>query len=329
MNCRLLTVGNSRQSGPFGPAWRGFTLLELLVAFVILTIVLTLTMEILIQTTNTTRVSDQQMETSAAARIALEALGKDIGSAMLGGGATMLFSSGGNNADPSLGFLTTGRARFTANARVAGNLRGSVVAYKMRDFELPVSGKNQTIRVLGRADGRLAYWEKDSTEKTDFDLGQIFRATALPADLSSATGGGDENTVSWTPLGTGVLRFDVGFLLDDGTITQTPPHHLDFGTFPGGSPLNTGSAIPVAFAAANSADVNKRYVKALIVSLAVLDAKTRDLAFKTQILDELRGVLGNPPAGRIAADFWNGKLTDLSPVTRKSIRFYKRTYFIN
>lgn len=319
----------SRLSRHPSPAWRGFSLLELMVAFVILTIVLTLTVEILLQTTNTTRVSEKQMDTSAAARIALEALGKDIGSAMLGSGATMLFSSGGNSADPSIGFLTTGRARFTGTARIAANLRGCVVAYKMRDFVVPVSGKNQTLRVLGRADGRLAYWEKDSTEKTDFDLAQIFRADALPADLKPTTSSGDENTVSWVPMDTGILRFHISFLLDDGMIVHGPPRHLEFGTLPGGTPLDTGSAIPVAFSAANSADANKRYVRALVVSLAVLDTKTRDLAFKTNILDKLQDTLGSPPVGKIAADYWDGKLIDLPPITRQPIRFYKRTYFIN
>lgn len=300
-----------------------FSLIELLVAMAILAIVSVLTLEILRQTSQAAEKSTALLETSYDARVVLDRLKRDISAAMLGPGSCMLFgTSSGNSA---LGFLAQSRARFTPNADVAENLRGSAVGYKMRDFPGP---NGSIVNMLARGDGRLTYWEKNPTERAASNPAEFFGVSGLPNALQSSAGA-DAALLEWTQSGMGIVRFHTSFLLNDGTIVQTPPIHKDFGQPQGGSSLDTGAFQPVAFSAAVSGDAEQRFVKAIIVSLAVLDDKSLAQAQQVGHLADLMQSLGSPPDGDTAMNLWNQKLEDLPQPLRSSMRFFERTIPIN
>jgi len=300
---------------------------EVLVSLSVLVVVVVLTTQMLSATSRATKSSDQQMESSAAARIIFQSIGRDLNAALLNGGATILFYNDTSAQSSAIGFLSQARARFTSVATVANNLRGSIVGYRMRDFSIPVAGVSRNLSLLARGDGRLTYSEANAGERANFDFAKIFESTGLPNDLSSAAS--DQNVLQWEIAGGSVLRFHVSFLLDDGNIVQTPPRYLEFGQPEGGSPLNTAPCVPIAFSTATSSDPAKRYVKGIIVSLAVLDGQTRDRAVQANVLGEMQTKLGTPPNGRTALDFWNENLTSLNAITKRSVRFYERTFPIN
>ena len=312
-----------------GKPYKGFTLVEVLVSLSVLVIVVVFTTQMLSETSRATKSSDQQMEASSAARIIFQSFGSDLNAALLHGGSTILFYNGASAQDSALGFLSQSRARFTSDAAVAGNLRGSIVGYRMRNFSIPVAGGNQDLRLLARGDGRLTYFEANATERASFDFAKIFETAGLPTDLSSQNVAADQTIVQWDVAGGNILRFHLSFLLDDGSIVQTPPRYQGFGQPEGGTPLNTGTCVPIAFSSATSSDLTKRYVKGIIVSLAALDVQSRDRALQAGVLGEMQNVLSGPPDGRTALDFWNEKLANLNDITKRSVRFYERTFPIN
>jgi len=311
------------------PPWQlsqralGFTIIELLVSVAILALLATLTLEILSQTTRATQKSTAQLETSSDARVVLDRINQDISAAIVGPSASILYGSSGSNS--TLGFLSQTRARLTTDTALAENLRGSAIGYKVRSFSSPGGG---SVNLLGRGDGRLTFWKEDASQRARYNLADFFQASGLPAALASSAGS-DDTLLEWTPSGVGVVRFHVSFLLNDGTIVQTPPGYKDFGRPQGGSSLDTGACIPIAFSPLVSDDASQRFVKALIVSLAVLDDQARMRAEKGNILSALTGTLANPADGQTAVQFWSSKLPDLPDSLRQSVRFFEKTISIN
>jgi prepilin-type N-terminal cleavage/methylation domain-containing protein len=308
MNHALTTPGKLR---------RGFTLVELLAAMILFSMIIGMTAWAVIGATDTTAGAEKQMDTTSQARAFLNRFGADLNNMMDEGGLTALYysntsDSAGNSA---IGFVCRSRPRVAS-----ADSRGAVVGYRINDTT-DLSG---SYPMISRGDAELRYSAsmKSILENASNDLedgsSDLFQLGGQP---------------TWQVLGTGIIRFHISFLLNTGRIVQTPPDYKTTDNiFPEG--VDTGSCKFIPFRAEDSSDANRDYVVGLIASIAVLDTRTRDQAFKsdTTSIVKFPGKFERPAAGsdKTALSVWNDKLltADISKPVRANIRFYERMYTV-
>ena len=157
---------------------------------------------------------------------------------------------------------------------------------------------------------------------------------AIMENASNGLENGSSTFFKWQVLGTGIIRFHISFLLNTGRIVQTPPDYKTTDNiFPEG--VDTGYCKFIPFRAEDSNDANRDYVVGLIASIAVLDTRTRDQAFKSDTTGTFPGKFERPPASgtsseKTALSVWNEKLltANISKPVRANIRFYERMYTV-
>ena len=296
----------NRLLSTFRPPLSAFSLIELLVAMAVMAMILVGTLQVITNTSKAIKIADSQREAGSAARVALDRLAADFSTAMLTGGATAVYLNDGKNSQ--IGFLCLSRTRKTDTSSTSP--RAAIIAYAVLPTSETVSGQAVTYGGLQRGDSETAY------------TGQF---VGIFTGLPSAS-----NPANWEPLGSGVVRFHISFVLDDGTIVQDPPVYTmvspDLGTqttFLNGKTLDAGR-VAVAFSSEN-APPSGRYVKSLIVAVACVDPVALIKASSAQ-LGEVQTTLGTPANGQTPLALWQSNLGSISfPPLRQSLRFYQRT----
>ncbi len=321
-----------------------FTLVELLISMTILVLLLTLVTRIVSGTASIIKASNSKIDTASMARIVLDRFDNDFSSALLNNGATALhYSDGSVEGNSAIAFVTGSRARgpTTAFPTWTTDTRGAFVAYRIRPVALYIGGSSPSIPCLNRGDGRLTLATQDITNKATQNIWDVFGTgnARLPNDIT-ALPGSDEKVVNWQPIANAIFRMHISFVLNDGRIVQTPPAYRNFYSNGG---MGTSGCVPAAFSRETSNDLNKAYVKGIIVGLAALDEKTRNLAYKTDnaFWTTVGTKISRPTAdGETPVQFWSDKLktltsstpgdpTYLFPPIRQNLRFYQRFYNVN
>jgi type II secretory pathway pseudopilin PulG len=318
----------------------GFTLVELLVAIGVVTLLLVLFLQLLSATTTTITRSNKQLDASSFARIALDRFGNDWSGAILTNGATALYyTSPGSSGNSALAFVTASRARGPTSSATGWttDTRSAYVGYKVTPFSqsVPGSSTQQPLPSLGRADGRFTFSTQAIGSKATYNLWDLFGTgnNRIPWDLSNVpptTGARtDEACMNWQLLVNGVFRLHISFVLDDGSVVQTPPGYRNFFVNGGSSAPCT----PIAFSSTFSADPNRRYVKGIIVGLAVLDEKTRNLAYLSDnnFVSTINGQILRPTLdGETPELTWNRNLASVTfQPARQNLRFFQRFFAVN
>jgi prepilin-type N-terminal cleavage/methylation domain-containing protein len=304
MNHALTTPGKLR---------RGFTLVELLAAMILFSMIIGMTAWAVIGATDTTAGAEKQMDTTMQARAFLDRFGADLNAMMDEGGLTALYYGDTSNAagNSAIGFVCRSRPRVAS-----ADSRGAVVGYRINNNTTDLSG---SYPMISRGDAELRYSAsmKSILENASQDLQDLYD--------------GGTRIFQWQVLGTGIIRFHISFLLNTGQIVQAPPNFKTTASiFPDG--VSTGDCQFIPFRAEDSATGD--YVVGLIASIAVLDTRTRDQAFKsdTTSIVKFPGKFERPAAGsdKTALSVWNDKLltADISKPVRANIRFYERMYTV-
>jgi len=291
----------------------GFTLMEVMAATAVLALLLSITVQITTQTDVAIRSSERQMKVAAEARIALDRFEADFSTAMLTAGATALVLDGSND-NSAIRFISLSRARLEP---AAGGVqpRGALIGYGIKDANHNVSGTNLKEGSLLRGDGRARFSGQNSS------FADVFKELAITAGTP----------MNWESIGDGLLRFHISYVLDDGSIVQTPPVYSMISaqteqpiSFLNG--LSTPGWTPVAFAKENAPPASGRYVVALKVAIAGASPDVIAQAEKAGNLDEVNTVLGTPSGNQSALQLWESNLSKLTfPPLRQSIRFFQRT----
>jgi type II secretory pathway pseudopilin PulG len=354
-------TGNHREFAGASDCRRaGFTIIELLVSAAVIVALLVMTAQMVTQTMKVTNASNKRMDADSMARIAFDRFGLDFSCAMLNNSAAALYHTpmSGARPDPKansgIGFLTTSRARFISDPDVKNDVRGAVIGYKIQNSGLQLSGAALThVPVLHRGDARLTFSVTDESRRAGCDVPSILgtknaddqSVRRLPNDIVEnfphAIGGTDPEAafLDFQSLGDGIVRLHISFVLDDGRIVQTlqqpsatPPFDATYRDFPATGGLATTGVLPIAFSPETSADANKRYVKGLIVGLAVLDFSTLRQGYLVDenYADSLADELKRPEDGQTPVEAWQANLPNVrfAPV-RQNIRFYQRFYGAN
>ena len=291
---------------------RGLTLMEVMASTAVLALLLSITVQITTQTDTAIRASERHMKVAVEARTALDRFEADFSTAMLTAGATALVLDGSND-NSAIRFISLSRARLDP---AAGGVqpRGALIGYGIKDADHNITGVNLKDGSLVRGDGRGRFSGVNSS------FAEIFKALAVTAGTS----------MDWESIGDGLLRFHISYVLDDGTIVQTPPEYSMISaqteqpvSFLNG--LSTPGWTPVAFAKEN-APASGRYVVALKVAIAGASPDVIEQARKANKLDSVLTALGTPGLGETALKVWESNLTNIDfPPLRQSIRFYQRT----
>ena len=303
---------------------RGFTLVELLAAMILFSMIIGMTAWAVIGATDTTAGAEKQMDTTMQARAFLDRFGADLNNMMDEGGLTALYFSDYEELDPSdlagnsaIGFVCRSRPRTVTLVPPIPNYRGAVVGYRVRKTD-DING--QEYPMLYRGDDDFLY--ESVTNSVMENLSLELLDGGIPV----------KHSFDWQAVGSGIIRFHISFLLNTGRIVQTPPDYKTTAMiFPSG--VSTGSCKFIPFRAEDSSDANRDYVVGLIASIAVLDTRTRDQAFKSD--STFAGKFERPPVSGVGNDTtalsaWNGKLptANLSKPVRANIRFYERMYTV-
>jgi type II secretory pathway pseudopilin PulG len=321
-----------------------FTLVELLVSMAVVAMLLTFVMQLLSNTTATITASSKQIDTASLARIVLDRFEDDFSGARLNAGATALYySESGDAGNSAIAFVSGARARgpTTQTNPWTTDTRSAFVGYRVRLVTQNIGGTNTpSIASLNRGDGRFTLSVADMGNQASQNLWDVFGTgnKRIPNDLTAVTD--DQRLLNWQIIGSGIFRLHISFVLDDGQVVQTPPSYRNF--FANGG-MGTTGCIPITFSQTTSADINLRYVKGLIVGVAVLDETTRNLAYKvdnsfwTTVGNKILRPTGD---GQTPVQVWSENLRTLIsndpadpkylfPPVRQSIRFYQRFYGVN
>ena len=294
---------------------RGFTLVELLASMILFSMIIGMTAWAVIGATDTTAGAEKQMDTTSQARAFLDRFGSDLNNIMDEGGLTALYYSNASDAagNSAIGFVCRSRPRVAS-----ADSRGVVVGYRIND----TSDLSGNYPMISRGDAELRY-------------GSNMKSIMQNAAQDLLDGGVPLRRIfNWQVLGTGIVRFHISFLLNTGQIVQTPPNYKTTASiFPNG--VSTGSCKFIPFRAEDSATGD--YVVGLVASVAVLDTRTRDQAFKSDSTSIVKfpGKFERPPASgtsseKTALSVWNEKLltANISKPVRANIRFYERMYTV-
>jgi prepilin-type N-terminal cleavage/methylation domain-containing protein len=341
MRVRSLSLGN----GEFRCGRAAFTLAELLIAMAILVLLMAMVMRIVSGTAATIKASDAQIDTASLARIVFDRFDNDFSSALLSNGTTALcYSDTAVDGNSAIAFVTDSRARgpTTSFPPWTTDTRGAIVGYRVRPVAQYVGGSSPSIPSLNRGDGRFTLSTPDIGNLATQNLWDIFGTgnARLPNDLTLIPPANDQRVLNWQIIGNTIFRLHISFVLNDGRIVQTPPTYKSFYSNGG---MGTSACIPAAFSKETSNDLNQAYVKGLIIGLAILDEKTRNLAYKVDnaYWTTVGTKISRPTDdGETPVQFWSDKLKTLTsnnstdpnylfPPIRQNLRFYQRFYNVN
>lgn len=310
----------------------------------ILLVLLLLVTRIISGTNSVIKASSARIDTASMARIVLDRFDNDFSSALLSNGATALsYSDPAISGNSAIAFVTGSRARgpTTSFPPWTTDTRGAFVGYRIRPVALNVGGGiSPLIPCLNRGDGRFTLSVQDIGSLASQNLWDVFGTgnKRIPNDLSANTD--DERVLNYQPIASSVFRLHISFVLNDGRIVQIPPTYRSF--YSNGGMGSTG-CIPISFSKETSNDLTQAFVKGVIVGLAVLDEKTRNLAYKADndFWTTIGTKISRPTAdGETPVRFWSQKLATLTsniptdptylfPPVRENLRFYQRFYNVN
>ena len=233
----------------------GFTLLELLVAIAVLGLILSLMAAILQQSQKQALDSTRRTQAQATGRAVLDRIEQDIQSMAATGGATLIVGQSPDQLNDALAFLC-----FSAsinNDATYANMRMAAVYYAIQTNPPAVTGSGDSPALI-RGLGPLNW---DSTNGDPMTV-----LAAIAGDASSST---SNTTIATdhTPVGRGVIRFAVTLQLQNGSLMPNDPTQSNF---PKSTAFTRALPSSPTFVA-----VNLSQVKAITISLALLDSQTR------------------------------------------------------
>jgi len=280
-------------------AWRragGFTLLELLTAITVLTLMLLLVVNMTGSVNDVVSHQKKQMDSIGSARAALDTLNADLNSLVTLGGTTLLFKPGDATVSDELRFLTN-----TRSANGVARPRMMLVKYRIETHHDHALEVDHPVFVRGVT--ALSWPANSAASVPDYD----FATTLANATI-------DENSVASSAM----FRLEIVWLRKDGEVSRDPR-----GTSPSGSadaPTSQGYYW-----------INLKEVAGFVVSVVAMDGGSMRRVAEAEEIDQLRESFGSlklTDEGILPADEWSKAMATVAPeYARKDLRILSRTYF--
>ena len=314
-----------------------------------------------VQATNTSiQRTTNGMDNNQLSTVALDRLGNGLAGMIASGQGTLIAVKSMSGSD-GLVMLTNNRVRSRTdgtniNASSFSDIRLGARGYcviNTADPDLRSSsgtGSFPSVPMLNWGDGTVT-WSAQSAAAVQGDpLQALFEAASdLTTQMNNAPASGA--MLQFTPLSRGIFRFEICFLLSNGSLlsTTTPPlnkHLITGGTGPTAPTTFPNPDLPLAFKAADSNDTTNAgpngqplYVRAIVVGIASLDVATQKTLQPAQWA-QLANVttLGKTTDGQTPLQAWDisssaeptyQNLKAFPPPVLQNIRFTQRYYYVD
>lgn len=295
----------------------GFTLVEVLVAMTVLLLIIAMLAQVVQNATSSIQRSTKGMDNNQLATIALDRIGNSIAGMITSGQGTLVAVKNSVGSD-GLAMITNGRVRSRTSvssisvsdfSNIRSGARGyCVITAADPDLSAMSNGAHPSVPMLNWGDGTVDW---DISQTSTYVQADPLQALSLGlADMVKMMSGGtvsDAKMLQFDPLSRSIFRFEICFLLSDGSLlsTSNPPlnkHLISNGTAPIApvtlNPTASGSLtlLPLAF---NTQDSNyipitvsnssppvtipPLYVRAVIVGIASLDSATMKILTGDQL----------------------------------------------
>lgn len=288
---------------------QGFTLLETIVACAVFILLAALIMQVLIATSQSTRLSVRSLEAAGQARLTLDRIGMDLAGALRRKDA--FFGPGTNNANLLL-FLSFVQSASGPASSPSGNRGLSSIAYRMAND--PANGN----RICLQRGSKALHW----SDAGFAGLGADGQPVAIPTGLQPAQ-------ADFDVLASGVLRMCIGYQLYPDNQTATLANGAVI-------PRARGQIVyspPMRMVNGAPAGVDAGRISSLVVALVSIDPDSLKFLSASQVAD-LAGAFPDPAAiDELPAHLWVPKANnaDELPTTvplpaRQSLRVFQRFY---
>jgi prepilin-type N-terminal cleavage/methylation domain-containing protein len=308
----------------------GFTLIEILVALAILSILLMTLNQILVSTANTTILSMKHIEADKEARLALDRISYDISKMVQRSDVDYYFPATQNGNDQfyiyseSTGyFLNTGLTPAipaTASINTAADPRGEV---SLIGYRINSNSSDLNYNKLERLSKGLTWNGVTCGGSTLVPMAYLPQTISATWNLSS----NPLEDTDFQSLGDGVFRFAVSYLVENTGQTHATP-------MPTPTPSATMSIYPNLEGNQTPGTVgyfNPRDVIAIVISIAVLDPNTQKIVTPSQ-LNQAAQLLASPSSSTplpLATWEQNQFKLGLPKQAAEQVRFYQRYCYLN
>lgn len=304
---------------------QGFTLIEMLTASAVLIIMIALLVPMFSSLTSSTSKSNEKLAVDLIARQALDRMGRDLAGMPLREDLDYFLDKRAGNDQLTIFTRVPGVLPAGAGTDPASGL--TLVGYRV------IEGKLERI-ALAQPFNSLTFLTYDTN-------GNLLPNTGLTRAMSAAS------DVNYHILCNGVFRFELGFLLKDGTYnplpmdeTRNPPSP----TQPGFRRWTTSSAhgfaevtVPAGPSSVGWRPLGWQDVAAIVVTLAVIDPAVVGRISPAELeAAAARLVDAAPSSGtnvELAGTSWRTEIESsglgLPENMRNSVRIYQRAFYLN
>lgn len=286
-----------------------FTLLEVLAAMAVFVLLVVLVAQIAGQTTVVTSASHRRMEALQAARTVLDAIGSDLSNMVRQQGGVLIAGrspSGYTPASSLLAFVCSSRPR--AGSGNPADARFLAVFLGIRLWEDKAIGVTANVVPMATKGSGSVPW-----------TGGLANFSDAAASAANSVEGAPGITDAREPVSESVFRVEVVYLLDDGSISPTPPPLAGFASTPALGPGMTA--------------VDLSRVRGLIVAVAALDRATLRLVAEAgegefRKLAEAFPAVAEPDKTPLQAWSSISLPASLPKRVRENLRILQRTYYL-
>jgi prepilin-type N-terminal cleavage/methylation domain-containing protein len=331
----------------------GFTIVELLAATAVLTVLILIVSQMVSSTSRTVGHDERRLESDANARMVFDRMQMDFDGMPKRGDLDVSFIKK-NGGDSNDSFFFYSQAPGSATATTNRNTL-SLVGYTV-DTEYHLDRYGKGLFWDGGTDTVNFLTFSSTTGYTPVDKSTIAGTFGTTLTTPTLTSGVPADP--WQVLSDSVFRMEIVFLLKDGKYSNYPGINVisDTGSYPSSSAGTAGTRVVVKdgnqgyntylcvrSVVSNDAvwqPIGMSDVQAVIVTLAMLDKKSRvivktaDLQTAATALKEpSQSDLGSTPP-KLPAQAWqdalnNGDLSGLPKAVQGNVRIYQRAIYLN
>lgn len=269
---------------------RGFTLLETLAASAVFALIVVLLFSIVQGVGETASHQARRIESTEDARVALDALGQDLGVLVRSIETTLLFKPGNETQNDVLRFLCFSRPD-------PSNAHGRMMVAEYRIESRPDTKTEKNIPMLVRGLSPVLWPQAGESIPADYDFASVLQRSSQSDSVIAGN----------------VFRFEILWMTRDGSISRHPP---------------SSTLLSNGFYQVNLAEVGALIVT--VASLdektrrLVNDSEWNALQGAFPVLSD-----AIPQTDKSTADRWSSAIATIEPeMARRNVRMVERTLFV-